>query len=583
MTTTAPRTVAIVGAGEAGAQLALGLLAAGVAVTLVSERSAEQIRTGGILSSQCVFASALASQQRLTDEAAAGSDAVAITGMTVSVPAVAPAWSAALDRPALSIDQRVKVSDWITQFVHAGGDFRIERAGVQQLESLAAAHDLVIVGTGKGELSQIFATDRSRSPYDRPQRASAVTYVRPIETGSDADAEDVAHIRLHVVPEVGEFFTFPGLTVDGPCRMMVFEGVPGGPMDCWDDVTTPEEHLARSLDLLQQHFPDEHARFVGAELTDDGATLRGRLTPVVRHPVGTLPSGAVVLGLGDAVILNDPLTGQGSNNATIAAQHVLDAIVRHRDEPFDREWMTRTFEEYWRAWAQWSTSWTNGLLVGLQPMQRSLLAAAAEHPSLAQAIVSGFDDPRTLFPWWNEDRAAEEFIARRIADEQAAFDLRDFRSALGQFATGVAVITTLTPDGKRVGVTANSFTSVSMDPPLVLWCPGKHLWSLPHFEESTHFTINVLASDQHALSRQFGSSAADKFQGVALTEGIAGVPVLDGTVATFECRTVARHEAGDHVVYIGEVERYSYRPEPPLVFHAGSYHDTSLHPSVAVG
>lgn len=577
MIETPTRHIAIVGAGEAGAQLALGLRAAGHAVTLISDRTVEEIRAGQILSSQCVFGSARSVQHPIADDVVCRhSTTTEIASIQVSAHGVAPAWSAALPTPALSVDQRVKVTDWIEQFVATGGDLRIQRVGVTELEAYAATHELVLVGTGKGELSQVFRTDRARSPYDRPQRVSAVTYVRRL----DVDAEDANAIRLHIVPGVGEFFTFPGVTCSGPCQMMVFEGVPGGPMDMWDDVTSPEEHLARSVELLQRNFPEEAERFAGAVLTDDGAVLRGRVHPVVRHPVGELPSGARVLGIGDAVVLNDPVTGQGSNNATIAAQHYLEAILRH-DGEYDQAWMQRVFEEYWRAWAQWSTRWTNDLLCGLEPLQQDLVRDAAEHPALAAAIVAGFDDPRTLFPWWTEPGPAAAFVEAKRAEEGARFDVRDLRNALGQFATGVAVITTLTPDGKRVGVTANSFTSVSMDPPLVLWCPGRHLYSLPSFEEATHFTINILASDQHALSRQFASAETDKFAGVAVTEGIGGVPVLAGTVATFQCRTAARHEAGDHIIFIGEVEDYSYRPGAPLVFHAGGYHDTATHASVA--
>lgn len=159
------------------------------------------------------------------------------------------------------------------------------------------------------------------------------------------------------------------------------------------------------------------------------------------------------------------------------------------------------------------------------------------------------------------------------------FDPRELRNALGQFATGVTVITTVTPAGERVGVTANSFTSVSMDPPLVLWCPGRHLRSLPHFECATHFAINVLASDQHELSRRFGAPDGDKFLDVPVRSGIAGLPVLEGTLATFECRTIARHEAGDHVIYVGQVEGFRHEPARPLVFHGGGYHDTVQHGS----
>lgn len=168
-----------------------------------------------------------------------------------------------------------------------------------------------------------------------------------------------------------------------------------------------------------------------------------------------------------------------------------------------------------------------------------------------------------------------------IATTDSGFDPRDLRTAFGQFASGVTVITTITPEGERVGVTANSFTSVSMDPPMVLWCPGNHLYSLPAFERATHYVINVLASDQQHLSAKFASANSDKFEGVDIIEGVAGLPVLADAIATFECRITERHPAGDHIIYLGEVERYSYSPSEPLVFHGGKYHDIKQHHSEA--
>lgn len=152
-------------------------------------------------------------------------------------------------------------------------------------------------------------------------------------------------------------------------------------------------------------------------------------------------------------------------------------------------------------------------------------------------------------------------------------DTRDLRNALGSFATGVTVITTLAADGSPVGVTANSFASVSLDPPMILWMPGRHLRSLSHFEAADRFAVNVLARDQADLSRRFATSGEDKFFGLPVAEGLGGIPLLEGTLATFEARTAALHEAGDHYLVLGTVERYSYRPGEPLVFQGGAYCD----------
>jgi flavin reductase (DIM6/NTAB) family NADH-FMN oxidoreductase RutF len=579
------RKIAIIGAGESGAQLALGLQREGYPVTLFSDRSAAQIRAGKVMSSQCMFGTALSTEEQLSPALSDiyGRGAVpTINRISMHVPGEssgAPTeWEASLDTPAHSIDQRIKSATWIEAFVSAGGDFRIEKVSARMLEELTRDYELVVVSTGKGELGQVFPRDKSKSPFDRPQRVLALNYVTTGNQPPGASQDSADSIRMSMVPGVGEFFTFPGLTVSGPCQMMVFEGVVGGPMDCWSDVTTPQDQLERSLEILNEHFPHESQNFVGASLTDDGATLLGRITPTVRSAVGQLANGGLVFGVGDAVVLNDPLTGQGSNNATMAARYYLDAILRRGNESFDQAWMERTFDEFWRGWGQWAVAWTNDMLKPRREHQLAIFKDAAEHPSLAASVVNGFDDPRMFFPWWFDSAAAAEFETAKKEEDSAAFDIRDFRAALGQFATGVTVITTRAPDGRKVGMTANSFTSVSMEPPLVLWCPSKRAPSLADFEESTHFAINVLASDQHVLSRQFATPSEDKFAGADVVEGIAGVPLLKGAVATFQCRTVARHDAGDHVIYIGEVEAYEGAGGAPLVFHSGKYHATASHP-----
>lgn len=164
----------------------------------------------------------------------------------------------------------------------------------------------------------------------------------------------------------------------------------------------------------------------------------------------------------------------------------------------------------------------------------------------------------------------EEVVAR----EAAQHDARDFRSALGAFPTGVCLITTVTPDSRRVGLTANSFSSVSLDPPMVLWSLGRTASSAPVFRDAEYFAINVLAAGDEELSSHFARPGADKCVQYAgrLTEGLAGVPVLQGAVATFECHSRHRYYGGDHIIVIGVVERYAYDAgRAPLVFHRGRY------------
>jgi flavin reductase (DIM6/NTAB) family NADH-FMN oxidoreductase RutF len=161
----------------------------------------------------------------------------------------------------------------------------------------------------------------------------------------------------------------------------------------------------------------------------------------------------------------------------------------------------------------------------------------------------------------------------RMADTAASFDTREFRRALGTFPTGVAVVTARAPSGAFVGLTINSFSSLSLEPPLVLWSLQLASPSLGAFDRARRFAVNILAEDQVELSRRFASQVANKFSDLEVHAGIEGVPLIGGCAARLECRAAARHNGGDHVLFIGQVERFEYDPRKrPLVFYAGRYH-----------
>lgn len=152
-------------------------------------------------------------------------------------------------------------------------------------------------------------------------------------------------------------------------------------------------------------------------------------------------------------------------------------------------------------------------------------------------------------------------------------DSRQFRSALGMFATGVTIVTARGADGVLVGLTANSFNSVSLAPPLVLWSLGMRAGSMPVFSRGSHYAINILAADQKALAERFATRDIDRFAGVAWREGAGGAPVLEGVAAVFECANRSQYEEGDHIIFVGQVERCTFNPAAqPLIFHGGRYY-----------
>lgn len=402
--------VTIVGAGQSGLQLGIGLLQAGHAVTVVSNRTAEDFRSGKVMSSQFMFANALDTERALGIDFWADS-CPQTEGIQVAIPhpevrgEKALYFASRLDRPGQSVDQRVKYPRWLEHFESIGGRLVIHEAGVPELERYAEASDLVIVAAGKGDIASLFERDAERSPFDQPMRALALTYV----TGMTPRAEYTA-VCFNICPGVGEYFVFPALTTTGGCEIMVLEGVPGGPMDCWADVATPAEHLAKSKWILDTFFPWEAERCRDVELTDANGILAGRFPPTVRKPVGTLPSGRPVLGMADVVVLNDPITGQGSNNAAKCAHAYLGSIRDRGDGPFDADWMQATFDSYWE-YAQAVTGWTNALLTPPPEHVLKLLGAASQDQRVAHRFVNGFDHPPDYFEWFMDPAKADAYLA----------------------------------------------------------------------------------------------------------------------------------------------------------------------------
>ena len=329
------RKIMIVGAGQSGLQLALGLQARGYDVTVTSNREPDAIRTGKVMSSQCMFHDNLQLERdRGINFWEAECPPVEGISFTVPHPEIAGekalACSARLDWYAQSVDQRVKVPLWMQTFTERGGNIVYKEADTGDLERWSQSYDLVVVAAGKGAIAQMFERDASRSPYDKPQRALALTYVTGMTPRSDHSA-----VCFNMIPGVGEYFVFPALTTTGPCEIMVFEGVPGGPMDCWADVKTPAEHLARSREILQKLLPWESS----------------------------------------------------------CCDKVETAIVAHGAQAFDADFMQRCFEGFWNSYGQHATNWTNALLMPPPPHVLKVLGTAMAVPQVAHRIVNGFNDP----------------------------------------------------------------------------------------------------------------------------------------------------------------------------------------------
>lgn len=165
-----------------------------------------------------------------------------------------------------------------------------------------------------------------------------------------------------------------------------------------------------------------------------------------------------------------------------------------------------------------------------------------------------------------------------MKNSKTEFDPKDFRRALGNFATGVTIVTGCAPDGTKVGVTASSFSSLSMDPPLILWSSIKASPSSNIFEAATHFAVNILASDQMDMSNHFARQQEDKFEGIEWDAGIGGAPIFPNCAGRFQCESYDKLDGGDHWIFVGRVLSFDDFGRAPLCFHQGSYSMVFNHP-----
>jgi len=373
--------ILIAGAGQCGLQLALGLQAGGADVTLVSARSAAELTT--IMSTQVLFGPTLALER------AAGLDfwqhtAPPIAGLEFCMVAGGQrvaGWSGDLDIPAMSVDQRTKFAAWQGLFLERGGDLRIQPLDPSVVDDLAPGYDLVVIATDRDGLAGMFRT-RQRGT---PRRSLAAVYL--------SGAVRAPRGRFTLLPGLGEIVEIDALSgapgAERPCRIVLVEAIPDGPLDAFADITGPVERLDRMLALLRDHLPED--RYPDVELTDPGATLVGKISPALRDPVALLPSGRPVLGAGDAIAKIDPLGAQGANSAAHCADSYLRKIIACTG-PFDQDWMRATGTAWLDTVAAPAVAWTEAILEPPAHL-RGLLAAAQANPTLAHTLTNLFAQP----------------------------------------------------------------------------------------------------------------------------------------------------------------------------------------------
>jgi 2-polyprenyl-6-methoxyphenol hydroxylase-like FAD-dependent oxidoreductase len=407
------RNIGIIGAGQAGLQLGFMLLAEGYSVTVYSDRTAEQIFNAKLSATAAQFGRTSRYERELgIDFWNPGGHALAGGDLDVCPAPGQRAISVRgrISTPGFAVDGRAKYARWLSEFERRGGTVVVGDVDLEALEALAPMHELVLVSTGRNSFTQLFERDAERSPHSAPQRHLAAMIVEGMQPLYESP---FSALKFILTPGHGEYFSMPYHDrIRGPVYCLLFEAVPGGDMDRFTGASNGPDLMQRARGIVHDYSPWIADRMKNARVVDESSWLTGAFTPTVRKPVGTLPSGRQLMGLGDAVILNDPIAGQGLNCAAKMSHHVGTAILARGREPFTPEWMHETFESFWHSNAQYITGFTNMLLQPPPPHVQQLLGAAAEVPAVADMFFSNFAEPQDFWPWIMSPAATEAHTQR---------------------------------------------------------------------------------------------------------------------------------------------------------------------------
>ena len=418
------RRIAIVGSGITGLVAAHGLLKAGYAVTVYSDRTADEwLNTSRPTGTAARFDLALSYERELGlnfwDDVSPFGEGVYLT----FCPALHNPLITLLgrfQRPFQAVDVRLQSARWMVEFERRGGQLVIGRVGPDDLETLAAQHDLVVVAAGRADLCQLFARDDARSVYDAPQRQLAMV----IAAGGPPRFAGVPMlpVRFDFLGTDGELFIVPYFHKDaGASWNILVEAKAGSRLDRFRDLKTGESVLAAVKAAVSELFPWDEPIVRNMHLADPNGWLTGAVVPTIRRASAVLPSGKAIAALGDTAISYDPIAAQGANSGVKQARDLVNRVVARGTEPFDRQWIDETFELFYASHAQHAYRFSNLLLEPITAPGRELLIAQygsdgrADNDSgrqkIANAFVENFNDPRLLTAAFTDMPAARAVIS----------------------------------------------------------------------------------------------------------------------------------------------------------------------------
>jgi hypothetical protein len=416
------RDAAIVGAGQGGLHLALGLLEQGRSVTLVSDKTPEQYFEMNPMSSHTLQGRSLDSERAAGANLADELDYQPSRGLNFAISPdgenVALAFAARWEQGAAALDTRLKCAELLRRFEQAGGELVISTAGIEEIEGLAETHRAVFMATGKGELRSLFALDEERTVYDRPQRELALLLVDGMRPGKPEQEELVNFV---IRPGIGEIFFSPNFHMSGRrVSTLLMEAVPDGPMALWKGASGGEEMLAAGKRVVEEFAGWEAETVAEISLADPRAFVAGAVTPQVRKPTGELPSGRSVYAIGDITIVHDPAAGLGGNCTVAQVAGLLEALAELEEIAIDAEWYQAQFEDFWESEGRWFQRLANLVIEPITEPVMAIFGAAASSPEVGAALARRWAYPATLWPALGSIEESQRFIAEAQAGAATA-------------------------------------------------------------------------------------------------------------------------------------------------------------------
>jgi hypothetical protein len=381
------KKICIIGSGTAGLQLAYSLKEE-FDVTVIHSNSSDKIRNGRVMSTQVHFGSTRNRENRFKMPKWEDKSLLKSIHMTIGNQKL---FVGKLKEPALSVDQRFYFSQCLKDLENKGVSFRLMRVNKSDIESLVDEFDLIIDCTGKSAPLFPFPIEKELSPFQVPQRKCIVGYFLGVKPNNPLG------ISVTVLPEMGEMFEIPAMTEQGPVTILFIMAIPNRELDAFKEIKHAKEFTNQMKNVTRKYFQGIHERIEQDifALSDEKAFLQVAIKPVIRKPYVTF-NNKLVVGCGDSVFLNDPITGQGCNLSSYCAEQLYETLIQYKDA----NWDTQLGEAYWdrtKTFVREVTEWTNAMTQVLPEHIVQLLLAGVENQKIADEVAEWFEEPQKAY------------------------------------------------------------------------------------------------------------------------------------------------------------------------------------------